>query len=150
MKNLAFGIMALLILGDAAHSQSSRQPLGANSEASARVWPGALGAAAAQQLQAQTPVPNDGIRFVNIANRALDISYWNGDGKWETLRILSGNTSDAICPKCGNAIILSFPNGQGQKRLRASAGVAYTLYWSDEQHLWDIYSSAGRPVEINQ
>ncbi len=146
MKRVAIWILALAALVSAAHGQAVREPLGASGEP--KMIPQER--AVTEQLRAPaSPIPRDGIRLNNISNKDLDIAYWNGAGEWKTVTVRSSATLDVPCPKCVDFVVLYFPSGKQRNPLKAAMGAVYTLYWSTETQAWDIFSSAGKLVEVS-
>ena len=145
MKCMTILTLALAALVSAAQAQTVREPLGANAEP--RMIPQER--AVQEQLRAPaSPIPRDGIRLSNIGNKDLDIAYWNGAGEWKTVTVRSAGMLDVSCPKCVDFVVLYFPSGPQRKPLKAAMGAVYTLYWSTETQAWDIFSSAGKLVEV--
>ena len=144
MKRWKISIVVFAAFIGAAHGQAVRPSLGPGAEP--KMKPHDL--AVTEQLGSQTPIPRDSIRLNNISNKDLDIAYWNGEGAWKMLTVRSLATLDVPCSKCEDFVVLSFPSGRQRNPLKATTGVVYTLYWSTAMQAWDMYSAAGRPVEI--
>jgi hypothetical protein len=77
----------------------------------------------------------DAILVRNRGNVALAFDFWDGDS-WRRVSISSGKEKNVMCPKCSNAIEISFHDGTEARRVTEPTSRAYKIYWAGQR--WAI------------
>jgi hypothetical protein len=83
-----------------------------------------------------SPVASDSFRIVNFGNKALSLSYWDGESSWKTITVGAGGQQDWPCPKCNGTVTIAFNNGKEDQRFNVPTGASYQLSWSQQSQTW--------------